>query len=184
MKRHPGILLAISLFLIGAQIVHAQNEVRKFGLLSGSDSIQVSAAVSFSNADLKNLQLANANFPIASVPLSIFSKVIEKSNQTALLNSSYEYENRLLAQRDTLNIREIQKLRDVISSQGRNIELYQNVNDKLNRSVSSLTDQLNNTQLIMYDMQKRRLRTSQIKVLTLGSMGLALGIIIGGLVAK
>jgi hypothetical protein len=158
----------------------AQNPFRKetFYLLDKGDTIRITGAYSGNNDTLSRLKLESFNFPTITLPRSILKKVVDVSNSKSSVDDGMLAVNSQLRQLDTLNRREIASLRSIIDVQQKNIDLCEQTNVVLNRSIASLNDQLNSTR----DLAKASNKQTGGKlwaILIGGGLGFGLGVLLG-----
>ena len=174
-----------TLLLLAGTLLYAQtNTIEPFPFVQNGDTTLIRGVISTSNDDVAKIRLDNLNFPTATLPRSIFKKVVEVANRGNSLNAALQKENSALRERDTLNNRELVTLRRVIEVHKNQLQFCEQNNDMLNQSIASLNTQLTTTRQLATDCNKAQLTKKTWGLLVGGVGGLALGIILGVVVAK
>jgi predicted RNase H-like nuclease (RuvC/YqgF family) len=153
--------------------------IETFYLVEKGDTTRVTAAISADNFELNRLSLESRSFPTATLPRNILQKVIEISNRKGKVDLALTEENRVLRERDTLNMREIATLRSIVMVQQKQVESCEQTNLMLNRSIESLNGNLNETRELAKELDSERRKGKTWAYILGGGLGFALGAILG-----
>lgn len=173
-----------ALLLLSSAFLYGQNNIESFPFVQNGDTTQIKGVISGSNEDVAKIRLDNLNFPTATLPRAIFKKIVDVTNRGNSLNAALQKENAILRERDTLNNRELIALRRVVDLHNKQIEFCDQNNAMLNQSIVSLNSQLTATRELATACNKAQLAKKTWGLLVGGIGGLALGVILGVVVAK
>lgn len=165
-----------------AFLLNAQTQVSKetFFLIERGDTTRITAAISADNYALNTLQLdPTKHFPAATLPRNILQKVVDISNRKGKVDAVMLEENRLLRERDTLNMREISTLRSIMMVQQKQVDACEQTNQTLNRSIESLNGHLSETSQLAKECNNQRTKGKTWAYILGGGLGFALGAILG-----
>lgn len=167
-------LLPISIFAQTVDSFQLMDNGRPLPLLRG--------IVASSRTAFDNISLRESSFPILILPEESVRSTVNSFNAKDKLILTLQEENRVLSHRDTLSALESRKLRDIIAVHERHIGLCDSTNALLNRSITGLNAQLDETRQIAKDCNKMRSAKSVWATILGGGIGFGLGILLGVIV--
>ncbi len=137
-----------------------------------------------SNAELREIELFDAMYPISIVPRPVLQKAIAIGNSQSILADSLSQAVLHLEYQDKLNALEIEKKDKIIEYQKQFIAFSDSTNQLLNRSIGALNTQLSECRKVATEANKRQTGGKFWSVLIGGGIGFGLGAVLGILVAK
>ncbi|MEZ4967599.1 MAG: hypothetical protein R2791_20320 [Saprospiraceae bacterium] len=170
--------------LIAAVCHSAAAQLDTFQYRQNGVDISFQGVVAHSNAELDQIDLYDAMFPVVIVPRQVLRRAIEIGDrQSRLADSLYAANYSLLRQND-LNLLEIQKKDAVIASQKDFIAFSDHTNAMLNKSIEALNLQLSECRQVASDANKSQAGKKIWGILVGGGIGLGLGAILGVIATK
>lgn len=137
-----------------------------------------------SNADLRQIELYDAMYPVSIVPRPVLQKAIRIGNRQSILADSLAQAVLHLQYQDKLNTLEIEKKDKIIEYQKQFIAFSDSTNQLLNRSIGALNLQLTECRKVATEANKRQTGGKLWSILIGGGIGFGLGAVLGIIVAK
>ena len=163
----------------------AQDEnIDTFQYRQNGTDITFEAVMVKSNAELRQIELFDAMFPVSIVPRPVLQKVIRIGNRQSILADSLSRVVDQLQFRDKLNELEIEKKNKVIEYQKQFIAFSDSTNQLLNKSIGALNTQLTECRQVASAANKGQTGKKLWGILVGGGIGFGLGAVLGILVAK
>lgn len=176
----------LTLFVVAlAAPLAAQDEnIDTFQYRQNGTDIIFEAVMVKSNAELRQIELFDAMFPISIVPRPVLQKITRIGTRQSILADSLTGIVDQLQFRDKLNELEIEKKDKIIEYQKQFIAFSDSTNQLLNKSIGALNTQLTECRQVASDANKGQTGKKLWGILVGGGIGFGLGAVLGILVAK
>ena len=174
------------LFLVActAPIAAQDEHIDTFQYRQNGTDIIFEAVMVKSNAELRQIELFDAMFPVSIVPRPVLQKVVRIGARQSILADSLSLVVDQLQFRDKLNELEMEKKNKILEYQKQFIAFSDSTNQLLNKSIGALNTQLTECRQVATEANKRQTGGKFWGVLIGSGIGFGLGAVLGILVAK
>jgi hypothetical protein len=143
--------------------------------------VKMPYAVADNDWNLQATKLTDKSYPVAIIPQLAFKQILTVNKQRLFVGSSLQTKIDFLEKKDSLSTLEINHLNKYIQLQKTQIADCDSLNTRLNRSITSLSGQLDKSLDLTVSVQKHN-RWQKIGYATIGTvLGLSAGLLIGAL---
>jgi hypothetical protein len=141
--------------------------------------IEFQAVIVKSNAELRQIELFDAMYPVNIVPQPVLHKAIRIGNRQSILADSLQVAIQELEFRSKLNDLEIGKKDRIIEYQKQFIAFSDSTNQLLNKSIGALNMQLTECRQVATAANKQQSGGKLLGILIGSGIGFGIGVLLG-----